>query len=136
MGRAVSNDRPYPIREAVARFFDGGWWQAKTLRNLGVAVGRERVALFPMPPADPSSEGTPVEHESYVTFDMLANYLRVTKKTMERRYAGGKLCEPDIEGGGGKAHQWKYARIRPFLEAEFARQLPERWPGEAFAFRD
>ena len=88
-------------------------------------------------PAAPKGEGTPVgvEHDCYVTLDTMANYLRVAKKTMERRYADGKLCEPDIEGGGGKAHQWKYARIRPFLETEFARQLPERWPGDEFAFR-
>ncbi len=88
------------------------------------------------PPADPSHGEKTVEQECYVTFDTLANYLRVSKKTMERRYKHGKLCEPDIEGGGGKAHQWKYSRVRPFLETAFDRQLPERWPGGEFAFRD
>ncbi len=90
------------------------------------------------PHAVPKGEGPPVdvEHDCYVTRDMLANYLHVSKKKLERLSKAGKLCEPDIEGGGGKAHQWKYARIRPFLATEFARQFPERWPGEAFAFRD
>ena len=74
--------------------------------------------------------------EPYITLETLANYLRVSKKTMERRYLKGKLCKPDIEGGGGKAHQWKYQTIRPHLVREFNRQFPERWPGEEFAFRD
>lgn len=105
----------------------------RNMQTVGVEAERDTVTT---PHAVPSSNAKPVEHECYVTFDMLANYLRVAKKTIERRYADGKLCEPDIEGGGGKAYQWKYSRICPFLEAEFSRQLPERWPGTEYAFRD
>ena len=121
------------IRKRLEKSFDKA-----DLERLNVALENEgeRVALLPMPPAVPLSGAKQVEHECYVTRDMLANYLRCHKKKLERLSKEGKLCDPDIEGGGGKAHQWKYSRIRPYLETEFARQLPERWPGEAFAFSD
>ncbi len=73
--------------------------------------------------------------DAHVKLDDLALLVRTSKKTLERKYADGKLCEPDVEGGGGKPHLWKYQRIRPHLEREFARILPEQWPGVEFAFQ-
>jgi hypothetical protein len=38
------------------------------------------------------------------------------------------LPPPDVEGGGGKAGMWDWSRIRPWLQAEVGRQLPEHFP--------
>lgn len=82
----------------------------------------------------PASTASP--RDANVRLDDLALLLRMSKKTLERRYAKGKLCEPDVEGGGGKPHLWLYQRIRPHLGREFGHCLvPEQWPGVEVAFR-
>jgi hypothetical protein len=35
---------------------------------------------------------------------------------------------PDVPGGGGKPREWLWVRIRPWLERNFKRVLPERPP--------
>jgi hypothetical protein len=53
-----------------------------------------------------------------------------SKKTLENRKARrtNPLPAPDIEGGGGKPDEWLWSRIRPWLEQEFGRPLPEHFP--------
>jgi hypothetical protein len=78
-----------------------------------------------------------VEHEQatapppdYVTLDIIAIYLRRSKRTLERlkEREPNPLPSPDIEGGGGRADEWLWATLRPWLQEEFGRQLPERFP--------
>lgn len=63
--------------------------------------------------------------EDYVTLDQMAAIVHRSKRTLEKK----KLPEPDIEGGGGKPHEWLWSRIRPWLQTEFGRELPEIYPG-------
>jgi hypothetical protein len=74
--------------------------------------------------------GTPTSNPQYVRLDQLASIAKRSKKTLERAMnrPGSKAPEPDIRGGGGKFHEWRWDRIRPWLEAEFHRQFPERFP--------
>ena len=55
------------------------------------------------------------------------------KKTLERylndpKYKKHGMPAPDVEGGGGKPHEWKWSTLRPWLERTFKRPLPERFP--------
>lgn len=38
------------------------------------------------------------------------------------------LPDPDVHGGRGRAHEWRWSRLRPCLEKYLKRQLPERFP--------
>jgi hypothetical protein len=66
----------------------------------------------------------------YVTLDMMAAIVSKHKSTLERckRRQNNPLPLPKIEGGGGKADEWLWDVVRPWLEAEYSRQLPERYP--------
>jgi hypothetical protein len=68
--------------------------------------------------------------EDYVTLDMVAIVARTSKRTLERHKADteSNMPPPDVEGGGGKADKWAWSRIRPWLQATFAHQFPERFP--------
>jgi hypothetical protein len=72
--------------------------------------------------------GTPAQQ--YVTLDQMAASVNRDKKTLERRKArkGNPLPLPAVEGGGGKPDEWIWSEVRPWLEKEFARSLPERYP--------
>lgn len=58
--------------------------------------------------------------KQYVTLEQMAGLLNLQKKTLERWYLEGikkgKLPEPDVEGGGGKPHEWLWSRVRKPLE--------------------
>lgn len=67
----------------------------------------------------------------YVTLDQMAARVNRSKKTLER-YLNRKnsdMPKPDVEGGGGKPHEWSWSRIRPWLEVQFSRPLCARFPG-------
>jgi hypothetical protein len=68
--------------------------------------------------------------EQYVTLDKMAAVVSRSKRTLEKRKNRRKnpLPPPDVEGGGGKPDEWLWARVRPWLEEEFGRTLPERFP--------
>jgi hypothetical protein len=68
--------------------------------------------------------------EQYVTLDQMAAIVGKSKKTLERELnkANSDMPGPDNEGGGGKAHEWRWSRIRPWLEKKYNRQLPTRFP--------
>jgi len=53
-----------------------------------------------------------------------------SKDTMGRRPNAPDFTmpRPNVEGGGGKTHEWIWDRVRPWLMKEFERQLPERFP--------
>jgi hypothetical protein len=71
-----------------------------------------------------------VESVQYVTLDKLAAIVSRSKRSLEKRKSRkhNPLPAPDVEGGGGKPDEWIWATIRAWLEKEFGRKLPERYP--------
>lgn len=65
----------------------------------------------------------------WVTLDMIAALVNRSKKTLERWVKQGKLPSPDVEGGGGKPHEWNYLKLRPALEQYTEKKLPPNFPG-------
>lgn len=66
----------------------------------------------------------------HVSLDGMAALVNRSKRTLERLKTRkhNPLPAPDIEGGGGKRDEWLWSKVRPWLEQEFARRLPERFP--------
>ncbi len=66
----------------------------------------------------------------YVTLDQLAAMVRRSKRTLEnwRRRQKNPMPDPDVEGGGGKPHEWIWEKIRLWLEHETCRTLPVDFP--------
>lgn len=66
----------------------------------------------------------------YVTLDQIAAAVNHSKKSLERRKSrkDKPLPSPAVEGGGGKADEWIWSDIRPWLETEFGRKLPNVFP--------
>ena len=67
-------------------------------------------------------------HLTGIDMDQAAALVSRSKKTLERKLNNGTMPQPDIEGGGGKKHEWEYAKLRPWLEATYCRMLPDRPP--------
>jgi hypothetical protein len=72
----------------------------------------------------------PPAAEQYVTLDQAAARVNRSKKTLERwvNKEGSDAPPPDVEGGGGRAHEWRWSILRPWLEKTFGKSLPERFP--------
>jgi hypothetical protein len=109
-----------------------------------VDTALERVIALAIPDAVPAPSGVSqptnapaadpaTQVDQYVTLGQAAALVNRGKKTLERRMniprAG--MPPPDIEGGGGKPHEWRWPALRPWLEKEFGRCLPERFPPRA-----
>jgi hypothetical protein len=69
----------------------------------------------------------------YVTLDQMAAIVNRSKKTFERLKQQARLPAPDVEGGGGKPDEWVWSRVRPWLESEFSKKLPECFPSRLAA---
>jgi hypothetical protein len=73
----------------------------------------------------------PAGAPQYVTLHQMAAIVNRSKKTLERLKTREKnpLPPPDVEGGGGgKLDEWEWSKVRPWLAAEFGKNLPERFP--------
>ncbi len=68
----------------------------------------------------------------YVTMLQMAAVGGSSKRTIRRMYDAGELPPPDVEGGGGKANQWRWSCVRPILENRFRRSLPMTFPADQF----
>jgi hypothetical protein len=92
------------------------------------APARQAQAAQQAPP--PGGVKQPDTLPCYVTLDQMAAMIPRSKRTLERLKKRRKnpLPTPDVEGGGGKADEWEWVKIRPWLEEEFRRQLPEHFP--------
>jgi hypothetical protein len=68
--------------------------------------------------------------DQYVTLDQMAAIISKTKRTLERakQRKNNPLPPPTNEGGGGKRDEWLWHEVRPWLEQESGRRLPERLP--------
>jgi hypothetical protein len=58
-----------------------------------------------------------------------------SKRTIENLKITGKLPEPAVRGGTGKPDEWRWSVVRPILEKEYSRQLPEVFPADRFRRR-
>ena len=90
-------------------------------------IESEILTLMAAPPANPMEA---VVADQYVTLDQMAALVNKHKRTLENRKSRQKNPLPfaDVEGAGGTTAEWLYAKIRPWLEAEFNKLLPERLP--------
>lgn len=70
------------------------------------------------------------DSRQFVTLDQAAASVSRSKRTLEKLFRRRKnpFPDPDIQGGGGKPNEWAWERIRPWLEAEYARKLPAVFP--------
>ena len=73
--------------------------------------------------------------ECHVTLRQMAAIVNKSKRTLERLYQNGKLPAPAVEGGKGKAYEWRWSDIKPILETQYDRQLPKTFPSDQFIRR-
>jgi len=116
----------------------GADWVNKRVRELQARYPAEaaEMGLAELVQTAPTAGGevpagadqTPDVVDQYVTLDMMAGLVNRSKKTLERWLSDGKLPAADVEGGGGKPHEWKWCNIRESLEKESGKQMPERFP--------
>ena len=74
----------------------------------------------------------PATVEYHVTLWQMAAIVSKSKKTLERLRKNEILPAPDVKGGNGKANEWRWSKVRPILEKEYWRKLPEVFPADQF----
>jgi hypothetical protein len=72
--------------------------------------------------------------EQYVTLEQAAAVVNKSKRTLEKYKSQREdaLPPPDVEGGGGRADEWNWSTLRPWLERVFGRPLPQWFPSLRF----
>jgi hypothetical protein len=93
------------------------------------------------PGAAPASQTRPTVEpdsppEQYVTLDQAAALVNRSKKTLERllrqpRSEATRMPDPDVVGTGGRPHEWRWGRLRPWLETAFGKSLPPALPSRS-----
>jgi hypothetical protein len=78
--------------------------------------------------AEVAAPPSPIESPDLVTLNQAAAIVHVSKRTLERHKTSGKLPDPAIEGGAGKAARYDWKVMRPWLESKFKMKLPEVFP--------
>jgi hypothetical protein len=142
--RAWRDEASRIVSEGERRAADGCFWLVNNARaDWGMAVegagGEIRraadvmVAWCQENTAPPAGDDTLVE--CFVTLQQAAAMVNKSKSALEKRAQKSPLPLPEVEGGGGKAAEWKWPVLRPWLEKEFNRKLPDRFPGERFIRR-
>jgi hypothetical protein len=63
-----------------------------------------------------------------VTLLQAAAICNRSKRTLERLTGKRGFPRPEVLGGGGKPHEYAWTELRPFLEREYGRTLPETFP--------
>jgi hypothetical protein len=96
------------------------------VRDYLVSRGHSIPLHLPPPLGPTDSQG-----EQYVTLDQAAGFVNRGKKTLERYLKKEKMPQPDVEGGGGRPHEWIWSTLRPWLEKTFGKSLPERLPSRS-----
>lgn len=90
----------------------------------GATEGDEGRTLIVVQPPTAATQSAP----DYIDLDQAAALVNRGKKTLERALADQKMPSPDVEGGGGKKHEWVYLKLKPWLEKTYGRILPDRPP--------
>jgi hypothetical protein len=121
---------PYQVPDAarLAHALQDGISALSDLRMAVCEWAKRRRLASPEPPA--GAAGVMTLPDQYVTLDQVAALVNRSKKTLERLLADekSKMPKPDVEGGGGKPHEWLWSKLRPWLEEKFNRKLPEHFP--------
>ena len=73
----------------------------------------------------PPEEQTQPKRQYFVTLDQAAALVNRHKRTLENRKKAMTMPMPKVKGGGGKPDEWLWDELRPWLEKEFGKQLPE-----------
>ena len=87
-------------------------------------------------PNRPDEESEPPKptdvFECCVTLLQMASIVSKSKRTLERLRDNGELPTPTVKGGEGKADEWLWSDVRPILQEEYRRKLPEVFPSDRF----
>lgn len=73
-----------------------------------------------------SASGEGWELEQYVTLDQIAALVSRSKRALERYVS--KMPPPAVKGVKGRAAEWCWAEVRPWVNDTFGRKLPEKLP--------
>jgi hypothetical protein len=73
--------------------------------------------------------------EGTVTLQQAAAIVNKTKSALVKRAKKSPMPLPEVEGGECRAAEWEWTTIRPWLEDQFKRKLPEKFPGGRFIRR-
>ncbi len=104
------------------------------------AVLAQQAGGAPRDPGAPAGADAAVQDEplpglpQFVTLDQCASIVGRSKRALETYLYDPRFRErhampdPAIDGGGGRANEWEWDVIRPWLEKVFGRKLPERFP--------
>jgi hypothetical protein len=98
----------------------------EVMREAALQVKAILTAICPVVPDGSHGAGS----ECLVTLLQAASMVSRSKKTLERKKASMPLSR--VEGGGGKPDEWAWSELRPWLEKEFSRKLPEQFPADRF----
>jgi hypothetical protein len=100
------------------------------LKSLRAAMA---VVLDRLPAPDGNCTGPPKQSarsenvEQLVTLNQIGAIVHRAKRTMEHYLR--KMPKPRVHGRRGQPQLWAWNEVRPWLEATFGGQLPERFPG-------
>jgi len=140
---AMKNAKPGPWRGLLVEIGDGligdagaakaakEWedWDSKLSKAIGAEAAMDATEQAVNGNlAATSAEPVDAPLDQMVTLDQMAALVSKSKSTLRLRYDRCELPDPDVKGGGGKRHEWKWSRVRPVLEELFKRSLPELLP--------
>ena len=106
----------------------GGWWHEDPAFNWAVAE-KELRKIEAVAVGKRVDEKT-ADVEPLVTLTQMAAMVNRSKRTLEGLTKD--MPPSTVEGGGGKPAEWDWANVRPWLEEQFVRKLPEVFPGDRF----
>jgi hypothetical protein len=117
----------HELEQFVAEIRDLTGWDSEGRKNgrlftVEEATRERLLADLSQRMAETSQDGV------LVTLDQAAAVVGVSKRTLERLKARGRLPEPFRKGGRGEAGLWRWCDIRPALTAVAKRPLPFRFP--------
>jgi hypothetical protein len=111
-------------RLAVA--LEGGWFRDDRQLLLEVILELDTVTIRLLNPTQ-----APIDH---VTLSQCAAIIRKSKRTLENwKSKDMTFPTPEVIGGDGKADEWLWTTIRPYLQSKVNRQLPEIFPAHVTA---
>jgi len=102
------------------------WLQAAlAVRRACARIDASRNSMLAAP--DPAQTVPPPDdRQQFVTLLQAAAWVQKSKQALKKLKA--KMPPPTIHGGAGKADQWAWREIRPWLQKQFDRRLPECLP--------
>lgn len=83
---------------------------------------------------EPDNEADSMKGDHFtVTLQQVAHLVNRQKRTLERWMQNDpKFPLPDVEpgSGSGRPNEWRWSRIRPYLERKTGKKLPDRHPAD------